>query len=113
MVVKQPAETPAYWQMFSKMQILSKDNNRLGNLAKGTLGTLSESIKSSYKGISEDKTLPPAQKALFFNVAHLATPGDPRVPCISAFFYAQAKDKAHAPTCLLREVRQTVQLLRS
>ena len=98
--IKQPEESPIYWSAFTKMQEFSKENNRLGNLAKGLLGSLSERIKASYKTINDDKTLPPAQKAIYFYIAHLAYPGDPRVPCVAAFFYAQAKDKAHTLTLL-------------
>ena len=98
--IKQPEESPIYWSAFTKMQEFSKENNRLGNLAKGLLGSLSERIKASYKTINDDKTLPPAQKAICFYIAHLAYPGDPRVPCVAAFFYAQAKDKAHTLTLL-------------
>lgn len=94
--VKQVVETPEYWQAFNKMQNLAKENTRLGNLGKATLGSLSESIRMSYKNISEDKGYTSAQKGLFFKVAHMAYPGNSSVPCIASFFYAQAKDKTQA-----------------
>jgi len=94
LTVRGVVDTPAYWETFSKFKNLAKENTRLGNLAKGTLGSLSDSIKGSFKQISENKNNPPDLKGLYFKVAHLANPVDPRVACVSSFFYAQAKNKS-------------------
>lgn len=98
--VKQINDSPDYWKVFAKMQSIAKEKTRFGNLAKATLGSLSDSIKMSYKNISENKSYSPSLKGLFFNIAHQANPSDPRVPCISAFFYAQAQDKPLTLTML-------------
>jgi len=98
--VRGVVDTPAYWEAFSKFKNLAKENTRLGNLAKGTLGSLSDSIKGSYKQISENKNNPPGLKGLYFKVAHLANPVDPRVACVSSFFYAQAKNKSETLSLL-------------
>ncbi len=91
--VRNVIDEPSFWATFSKLQNLAKENNRIGNLAKGTLDSLSDSIKASFKQITENKQNTPAQKGLYFKVAHLAKPGDPRVTCFASFFYAQAKNK--------------------